>query len=68
MLADFLTKAVGKCSNKRALRNLNFLCSTPRDLSSSRARTKFSGPSNPITRSILSIHIRLPSRSSAAID
>jgi hypothetical protein len=29
MLADFLTKAVGKCSNKRALRNLNFLCSTP---------------------------------------
>jgi hypothetical protein len=24
-----LTKAVGKCSNKRALRNLNFLCSTP---------------------------------------
>jgi hypothetical protein len=29
MLANFLTKAVGKSSNKRALRNLNFLCPTP---------------------------------------
>jgi hypothetical protein len=29
MLADFLTKAVGKTSNKRALRSLNFLCPTP---------------------------------------
>jgi hypothetical protein len=29
MLADFLTKAVGKTSNKRALRSLNFLCSPP---------------------------------------
>ena len=29
MLADFLTKAVRKSSNKRALRNLNLLCPTP---------------------------------------
>jgi hypothetical protein len=29
MLADFLTKAAGKSSNKRALRNLNFFCPTP---------------------------------------
>jgi hypothetical protein len=29
MLADFLTKAVGKCSIKRALRSLKFSCSSP---------------------------------------
>lgn len=29
MLADFLTKPVGKIANKRALRGLQFLCSSP---------------------------------------
>lgn len=29
MLADFLTKAVGKTANKQALRGLHFLCSLP---------------------------------------